>query len=63
MIYVILPSNMSMDTYPNNKIFQANSPETLQVDSGIEKWKFSFLIYGTMWEKTNIFLLICTILL
>ena len=34
MIYVTLPSNNSMDIYPNNKIssFKVNLPETLQVD-------------------------------
>ena len=34
MIYVTLPSNNSMDIYPNNKIssFKVNLPETLQLD-------------------------------
>ena len=34
MIYVTLPSNSSMDIYPDKKIssFKVNLPETLQVD-------------------------------
>ena len=34
MIYVTLPSNNSMNDYPDNKIssFKVNLPETLQVD-------------------------------
>ena len=39
MIYVTLPSNSSMDIYPDNKIssFKVNLPETLQVDP--EHWE------------------------
>ena len=39
MIYVTLPSNSSMDIYPNNKIlsFKVNLSETLQVDP--EHWE------------------------
>ena len=39
MVYVMLPSNRSMDTYPKNKdlSFKVNLPEALQVD--LEHWK------------------------
>ena len=39
MVYVMLPSNRSMDTYPDNKdlSFKVNLPEALQVD--LEHWK------------------------
>ena len=39
MFYITLPSNSSMDIYPDNKIssFKVNLPETLQVDS--EHWE------------------------
>ena len=68
MIYVTLRSNSSMDVYPENKIlsFKVNLPKTLQVD--LEYWevalkRFSFLIYGTLWEKTKIILLVGTVLI
>ena len=53
MIYVTLPSNSSMDIYPENKAssFKVSLPETLQVDP--EYWEVAlkeiqFCHYGTM---------------
>ena len=53
MIYVMLPSNISMNIYPDNNIssFKLNLPETLQVDQKqgevvLKKNQFAHLWYN-----------------
>ena len=67
MIYITLPSNSSMDIYPDNKIlsFKANLRETFQVDP--EHWEivlkeiqFPHLWYNV--RKDKIILSVGTIL-
>ena len=52
MIHITLPSNSSMDIYPDNKIssFKVNLPETLQVDPeqgkvALKEIQFPHLLY------------------
>ena len=55
MIYFTLPSNRSMDIYPENKIlsFKVNLPETLQVDP--EHWEVSLkeLQFPHLWHNVR----------
>ena len=59
MIYVTLPSNSSMDIYPDNKIssFKVNLPETFQVDPhhwgvALEEIQFLYLWYNVRKDKS-----------
>ena len=55
MIYVTLPSNSSMDIYPDNKIssFKVNLPETLQVDP--EHWEVALkeIQFAHLWYNVR----------
>ena len=62
MIYVKLPSNSRLDIQPKNKIARDIAIGSKALRCSSEK-KFSFLIYGTISEKTKSILLVGTILL
>ena len=55
MIYVMLPSNNSMDIYPDNKIssFRMNLPEMLQVDP--EQWEVALkeIQFPHLWHNVR----------